>query len=131
MDKMTIYTYSLLATVMILFGYATFSVVRTAARGKRSLLGGSPIFRFVVCGVLILAAGYLLFDNVNAVRKGEIYVVLSGRGTSHNIGYTIHRADNPSGFWEAICIYTYIALVFLCLSAAEIVWTLKRSRKVR
>ena len=84
------------------------------------------MLRSIVCGVLILLAGVLFYECSGAIKIGKIYVNLS---RYHGSGFTVSRATNPSGFWMAVSGHLYFGLLFLYLSAEEIVFAIRRADK--
>jgi hypothetical protein len=129
MDKTTEFTVGMLAAVFSLFGWVLFSIVRRAWRKRRSIFGRSALFRYTICAVLIVVACYSVVDCLDSIKDGKILVAFSGRWTS-GVSFTIRRVENPAGFWEAVCVYSYISLAFFYLSVAEISIGIRQSKRV-
>jgi hypothetical protein len=131
MSKMDIYTYSLLAALGVLWPYAIFSTVRTSFRKKQSLFGGSARLRGAIVGVLILAACFLIFLNVDSLRTGVLMVAASRKFT-HSTGpfFKVYRAEEPHGFWIFFVIYSYLELTFLYVAGGEIVCSFREKKAV-
>jgi hypothetical protein len=64
MDATAGYTFSLLGAVFVLFGWVVYSVIRRAARKRRSILGGRPTFRYGMCGIMVVVAASFFFNCV-------------------------------------------------------------------
>ena len=127
----TIATFSMLAAVFALFAWVVYSVVKRACRKRRSIFGASPALRFVICAALIATACFEIFQCMEAVGSGKIYVVLGGGFHTTSHGFTVYQASNPSGFWEAICSYCYLSLIFIYLFVAEIIIAVRQRKHVK
>jgi len=121
----------MLAAVFALFALVIYSVVKRAYRKRRFIFGASPVLRYTICAALIAAACFDIFKCVEAIGSGKIYVVLGGRLHTTSHGFTVYQASNPGGFWEAICIYSYLDLIFICLFVAEIIIAIRQKKHVR
>ena len=124
-------TFSMIGAVFILFAWVVYSVVGRAWRKRRSIFGTGPIFRCVICGALIAAAGFDFVTCVEAIGSGRIYVVLGGGFHTSSHGFTVYQAGNPNGFWEAVCVHCYLGLVLIYLFVAEIIIAIKQNKHVK
>jgi hypothetical protein len=130
MDKMTGFTFVMLACLFVLFGWVQYSVVRRAWRKRRAVFRGGAILRYGGSAILFGFACFCFICGLNAIKDGSIFVVLHGRLSNSSVAFTIHRADNPNSFWEAVCVYIYMALTFYFLSFAEIITSIRESSRV-
>lgn len=127
MNGMTIYVFTLITALFILFSWVVFRVIKNAKRAHQPIFDVNPVLRCIICLVLLVIAFYEIYTVIQAINQGSIRVVLGGK-YSRTHGFTIHHAQNPYGFWEAICFYGYGALVFVWLSLAEVFLTIQRRK---
>ena len=126
---MTIYVFSLLAVLFALMSWVVLRVTQNAKHRHQPIFDVNPKLQRIVCVVLFLCGIYWFYNVAHALEDGHIRVALSGRYSRHSSGYTIYRATNPRGFWEAICFETYGGLLMSYLPLAEIY--LANRRKTR
>ena len=117
----------MLSPLAIYWVWAQYDVVRRAWRKRKSILGGRALFRYGICAVLLAAVCSIIVKCSEAIKDGEILVAVPNR-FSRSVAITVHRADNPSGFWEAICVYGFIGVMFLHLALAEIMIGIRERR---
>ena len=113
-------TFLMLGALFVLFGWVVVSVVRRAYRKRRSIFGDRPVLRYFICSALLLAACFELYHCTRAISSGHILVALGGGFHTSSHAHTIYRANNPSGFWAAICSYYYLSIVFLYVFFGEV-----------
>jgi len=120
---------SLLGVLFILLVWVTLSVIRTAARKKRSPLGipaGARVLRFIVCGAFVAAASFSVYDSAIGISTGKIMEAHYTRFISSHV-FIVNRADEPDRFWTVIYWNCFFTFMFLSLAIAEIMIAIKRS----
>jgi hypothetical protein len=120
MDKKTL-AFWFTNALFVLIGWMAHSVVQFAIHRKLPIFGGGRVFRTVICGTLILAACFLIYLGINGFLNGSIEVLSFSGGQGSSRTKFINFADNPDGFWDAVCIYLFLGLVFIYVSIAEII----------
>jgi len=121
---------SLLGVLFILLVWVTFSVIRTAARKKRSPLGipaGAPVIRFIVCGLFIAVAGSFIYDSAVGISTGKIMEAHYTRFISSHVSI-VNRADEPARFWTVVYWNCFFTFMLLSLAIAEVVIAMKRNK---
>jgi len=124
---------SLLGVLFILLVWVTLSVIRTAARKKRSPLGipaGATAIRIIVCGLFIAAAGSFIYDSAVGISTGKIMEAHYSRFVSSHV-FIVNRADEPNRFWTVVYWNCFFIFMFLSLAIAEIMIAIKRSKHAK
>ncbi len=123
-------TFWLLGALFVLVGWVQYSVIRRAWRKRRSIFGRGPMLRYAICAVLLAAGVYSFVTCYGAFRDGRIYVAFYHRFASHGLGYTIDRADNPSGFFREFFFDSFFGLMTSCLGMAELMIGVRQKKHV-
>jgi hypothetical protein len=126
----TQYTVLMLSALFVLFGVVVYSVVRQGYRKRRSFFGDRPVLRNIGCTALFIAASIFVYDCTRALSTGHIRVVLGGGFHTSSHPFTIYRATDPDGFWEAICIHYYLSIVIVYMLVGEVL-VFVRQKKVK
>jgi hypothetical protein len=126
MDGMTIYVFSLLALLFALMSWVLLRVTRNAKHRRQAIFDINPIAQSILCAVCFLCAIFWFYNVLHALEDGHIRIVSTSRYGSRSSSYTIHRANDPRGYWEAISLETYGGFLMAYLPIAEIFLALHR-----
>jgi hypothetical protein len=125
-------TVATLSAVMLLFTWVVYGIVKRALRTRRPIFCGGRLPRYAICAAVVLCGGFFLFQGIDAVKSGTIDIYVHSRYSSGpGAHFIFHRADDPRGFWEAVCGCCYLGLVFLWIAITEVIVSIKQRNHAR
>jgi formate-dependent nitrite reductase membrane component NrfD len=131
MDGMSIYVISLLALLFALMSWVLLRVTRNARRQHQAIFDINPTAQWILCAVCLLCAIFWFSNVIHALQNGHVRIVSTSRYSSLSSSYTVYRANDPLGYWEAIAFETYGGFLMAYLPITEIFLAIHRKTHPR